>query len=110
MPELLAAAAVATIPEEALDVKLSSGYASDLLSNVMGQAKAEGVWVTMQGHQNVVAVAVLAGLGAVVVAGGTKPDGDAVRKAGQEGLPLFTTELSAFETVGRLYRAGVVGA
>ena len=109
LPDLLAAKAAATIPDAALDVEISSGYASDLLSNVMGQARSDGVWVTMQGHQNVVAVAVLAGLGAVVVAGGAKPDGDAVRKAEQEGLALFTTDLSAFEAVGRLHRAGVVG-
>lgn len=109
LPELLTAKAVAEIPETMLEVELSGGYVSDLLSNVMGQARSDGVWVTMQGHQNVVAVAVLAGLGAVVVAGGVRPDDDAVRKAEQEGLALFTTDLSAFETVGRLHQAGVVG-
>ena len=109
LPELLDAKAVAEIPEVVLDVKLSNGYVSDLLSNVMGQARSDGIWVTMQGHQNVVAVAVLAGLGAVVIAGGVKPDQDAVKKAAQEGLALFTTDLTAFETVGRLHQAGVVG-
>ena len=43
----------------ALDETVSGGYVSDLLSHVMGQAKAGQIWITMQGHQNIVAVASL---------------------------------------------------
>ena len=46
----------------ALDGEVKGGYASDLLSNVMGQAEPDMVWVTMQGHQNIAAVASLIGL------------------------------------------------
>ena len=53
-----------------MQTEVTGGYASDLLSNVMGQAEPGMVWVTMQGHQNVAAVASLIGLAAVIVAGG----------------------------------------
>jgi predicted transcriptional regulator len=88
---------------------VSSGYASDLLSNVMGQAGAGSVWVTMQGHKNIVAVASLAGLAAVVIAGGAKPDADTAEKAEAENIPLLVTDLPAFEFVGQLYALGVKG-
>lgn len=86
---------------------VSGGYASDLLSNVMGQAGSGSVWVTMQGHKNIVAVASLAGLAAIVIAGGAKPDADTVAKAESESIPLLITDLSVFEFVGRLYALGV---
>ncbi|HWR43317.1 DRTGG domain-containing protein [Sporomusa sp.] len=92
-----------------LGKEISGGYVSDLLSNVMGQARAGNVWVTMQGHQNIVAVASLAGLSAVIIAGGVTPDKDAVRKAETEEIVILTTQLSSFEVAGRLYQLGIAG-
>lgn len=92
-----------------LNKEVSGGYASDLLSNVMGQAQAGNIWVTMQGHQNVVAVALLAGLSAIVIAGGMEPDPEAVKKALAEEIVILTTALSAYQVVGRLYQLGVTG-
>jgi len=90
-----------------LDQPVTGGYASDLLSNVMGQAGAGYIWVTMQGHQNIVAVASLLGLAGIVLAGGVAPDEETLRKAQREGIVLLTTELSAFEITGRLYSLGI---
>lgn len=92
-----------------LAAQVTGGYVSDLLSNVMGFAAPGSVWVTMQGHQNVVAVASLAGLAAVVVAGGVAPEPETVAKAEAEGIVLLTTSLASFELVGQLYRNGVTG-
>lgn len=88
---------------------VTGGYVSDLLSNVMAQAPAGAVWVTMQAHHNVVAVASLTGLAAVVIAGGVRPDAATVKKAAAEGVVLLATALPAFEAVGRLYTQGVRG-
>ncbi|MBP2649595.1 MAG: hypothetical protein H6Q74_420 [Firmicutes bacterium] len=92
-----------------LDKNIKKGYVSDLLSNVMAFASADSIWITMQGHQNVVAVAVLAGLAAVIIAGGVKPEVETVDKAVSEGVILLTTNLSSFEVVGRLYELDVRG-
>ena len=89
--------------------EVKGGYASDLLSNVMGFASAGNVWVTMQAHQNIIAVASLANLAAVIVAGGTEPEPDAVHKAETEGVTLLTTKLPCFEVVGQLYQLGIKG-
>ena len=91
------------------DNVISGGYVSDLLSNVMSQAKLGNIWVTMHGHQNIVAVASLLGLSAVIIAGHIQADKEAVIKADAEEIPLISTTLSAFEVVGLLYGKGVKG-
>ena len=92
-----------------LDDPVTGGYVSDLLSHVMGQAKAGQVWVTMQGHQNIIAVASLIGLGAVIVAGGIEPEEQTVAKANAQEVVLCKTQLSTYEVVGRLYQLDVKG-
>ena len=92
-----------------LEKRVTGGYASDLLSNVMAGAKPGQLWVTLQGHQNIVAVAVLLDLAAIVVAGGGEPDQETVQKAQVEGINLFTTPLPVFEIVGHLYQLGLRG-
>ena len=96
--------------QNALARNVTGGYTSDLLSNVMGQAQQGNVWVTMQGHQNIIAVASLSGLAAVIVAGGSQPDQEAMKKAESEGVILLTSPLGSFEVVGRLHRMGITGA
>jgi len=91
------------------DQEISGGFASDLLSNVMARAAAGQVWLTLQGHQNIVAVSVLLELAAVIVAGGVQPDEETKQKAVSEGVALLTTPLPVFEVAGRLYQLGLRG-
>lgn len=93
--------------DAALDAEISGGYASDLLSNVMGQAQPGMVWVTMQGHQNVAAVAALIGLAAVIVAGDAAVNDDTLSKAALNEVVVFSTSLPAYEVIGRLYELGI---
>ena len=95
--------------EAGLNTTVTFGMVSDLLSNVMGMGDSGGIWVTMHVHQNIVAVASLSMLSAVIVAGGADPDGDTIAKAEIEGIPLFTTDLSQFEVCGQIYALGIKG-
>lgn len=90
-----------------LEREVRGGYASDLLSHVMARAHEGDVWVTVQAHQNIVAVAVLLNLAGIIIAGGIEPQEDTVGKAEAEGIPLLTTGRPVFEVVGRLYAAGL---
>ncbi|MCX5684823.1 MAG: serine kinase [Planctomycetota bacterium] len=91
------------------DVDVTSGFASDLLSDVLANADRGSVLVTVQVHLNVIAVAVHAELAAVVFAAGRKPE-EAVRlKAVEEKIPLLVSAESAFDVVGRLYGMGIRG-
>ena len=95
-----------TINEPAADVEVVGGYASDLLSDVLGKAKKNALWVTNQKHQNVVGVAVMLDLAGVVIAGGIEPDANTLDKAAAENVALYSTEMSMFEAVGKLYELG----
>jgi len=88
---------------------VSRAHVSDLLSDVLANAPAGGVLLTIQVHMNVIAVALHAGLAAVVFTSDMKPE-EAVRaKAEAEGLPLFSTAQSSFDAAGRLYALGLRG-
>lgn len=91
------------------EVEVTAGFVSDLLSDVLANAPAGGVLVTVQVHMNVVAVALHAELSAVVLAAGRQPEQDVIDRAVQEKLPLFVSELPAFELAGRLYQMGLRG-
>jgi len=86
---------------------VGGGYASDLLSDVMAHAGPGDLWITLQTHQNVVAVAVVKELAGIVVVNGREPDEDTIAKAEEEGVALMTSGLSTFELSGRLYRLGL---
>jgi len=92
-----------------LTTEITGGYSSDLLSCVMGKAKAGNVWVTLQSHPNVVAVASLLNLAGVIITEGAEPDPATLQKAEQEGVAIVTTSLTTFALVGRLYGLGVDG-
>jgi hypothetical protein len=89
------------------DQPVTGAIVSDLLSYVMANAVADQVWVTVQGHANVVAVAALAGLSAVVIAAGFEPEAETRDRAQEEGLALYLSEESAFALAGKLYALGL---
>lgn len=93
--------------EKSADV--SAGHASDLLSDVLANAPSGGVLVTIQVHLNVIAVAVHAGLAAVIFASGREPDESVRSKATEEGMQLYVSDEPTFEVVGRLYALGLRG-
>lgn len=86
------------------DFDISWGYASDLLSDVMGRAEAGAVWFTIQKHPNIVAVATLKDLTAIILTSDSKPDDETIIKAGENGIPLYSTPYSTFEACGILYK------
>jgi len=86
-----------------LDREVTGAYCSDMLSHVMAHGREGQVWITAQTHQNVAAVATLMNLSAVIISGGKRPCQELLDRAGEEGLPVFTTGHCSFETAGRLY-------
>ncbi len=87
----------------------AGGHVSDLLSDVLANAPRQGVLVTIQVHLNVLAVAVHAGLAAIVFAAGRQPEAAMRAKAVEEGIVLFASTRRAFDVVGELYALGVRG-
>jgi predicted transcriptional regulator len=88
---------------------VTGGYASDLLSDVMGHARKGDLWITLQTHPNIIAVAVLKEVSAVILINGREPEPETVKKAETEKIPLLTTTVTAFELIGKLYALGITG-
>lgn len=93
-----------------LDNEVKGGYVSDLLSDVIAHSQEGDIWVTLQIHQNIVAVASLNNLAGIVLVNGRYPEDETIQKAETEGIPIVVSKLPAFEVVGRLYNLGVLGA
>jgi hypothetical protein len=93
--------------DESLDV--SAGHASDLLSDVLANAPTDSVLITIQVHMNVIAVALHAGVAAVIFAAGLEPDEAVKERAALEKLPLFSSDESTFDIAGKLYALGLRG-
>jgi predicted transcriptional regulator len=87
-----------------LENEISGGYVSDLLSDVMGNADEGQVWITLQTHKNIMAVASLKDLAAVILVKGFKPDEATIAHSEAENIPILGTSLEAFEVAGRLYK------
>jgi hypothetical protein len=91
------------------DRPVAGGYASDLLSCAMKGAQKDYLWVTLQSHLNIVAVASLANLAAVIITEGNRPDSETISRAEKEGVVLLVTPKTTFTTVGELTLLGVRG-
>ena len=103
--ELASALGLETAQGAFADRAISSGYASDLLSDVMANAKADSVLVTVQAHKNAVAVASLVGIAAIIVCNSRPLPEDMIEAARSVGVAVFRSAESAFEVSGRLWSA-----
>jgi len=90
--------------EQNVDREIKGGYVSDLLSDVMGFAQEGNVWVTLQTHKNVIAIASLKELACVVLVKGNQPDEDMLEQAKEEEIPVLGTTEQTFEVAGRIYQ------
>jgi hypothetical protein len=98
---------VLTEEKDFSQILVKNGYTSDLLSCVMAGAPNQSVWVTIQAHNNIVAVAALLELSAIIITEGAMPDPATIYKANEESITLLQTELNSFQTVGKLWDLGI---
>lgn len=96
-----------TKPRDFSEVSVAGGYTSDLLSCVMAGAMHKGLWVTLQAHNNIVAVAALLDLAAIIITENAIPDIATITKANEEGVVLLSTAKPSFLVVGKLWEIGL---
>jgi hypothetical protein len=89
------------------DSEVSGGYTSDLLSDVIANSQEGNIWITLQTHQNIIAVARLKELAGIILVNSRKPDEETLKKAEEEKVPVCMTEESAFQISGKLF--GLIG-
>jgi len=89
--------------EQALGREITGGYTSDLLSDVMGHARSGDVWITLQTHKNVIAIASLKELPAIILVKGFRPEADMLEHASAEGIAVLGSSENTFEISGKVY-------
>jgi hypothetical protein len=98
---------VLTESPDLVSISPTGGYSSDLLSCVMAGAKKGNLWITLQAHLNVVAIAALNELAAIIITENAQPDAATIAKANQQGVILFSTSRPSYEINGRLWEMGI---
>ncbi len=78
-------------------------YISDLLSDVMANAKEGELWITLQTHPNIIAVAALKNLAGIIITNKRSPEEETLRKAEDEQITVAVSSSSTFEVGGRLF-------
>ena len=86
--------------------EISRVFCCDLLSVAMGKAPANGVWVTVMGNRNTLAVASLTDTACIVLAEGVSLDDGTLEKAAEEGIAVLSTDLPVFDAALKIYQAG----
>jgi hypothetical protein len=92
-----------------LDREVRGGYASDLMSDVIANAEERCIWVTLQTHVNIVAVAAMKELAGIILVNSREPQEETIKRGEEKKVPILVSRLPAFELIGRLYGLGIPG-
>ncbi len=103
MADALGLKAVTPVGEQ----QIQGAMAADLISDVLANGAPGQVWLTIQTHRNVAAVASTQDLAAVVVTGGREPSKDLIALANHESVTILVSDEDTYEIAGRLYALGV---
>ena len=98
---------VLTEPRNFADITPSGGYCSDLLSCVMAGAQKGHLWITLQAHLNIVAIAALNEVAAIIITENAQPDAASIAKANEQGVILLSTSRPTYEVNGKLWELGI---
>ena len=98
---------ILTVPLDFDTVTPQGGYASDLLSCVIAGAQPGNIWVTLQAHMNVVAVAALRDVSAVILTENAQPETAVIEKANEQNVILLGTSEPSYQVVGKLWELGI---
>ena len=89
------------------DVTIKNGYIGDLLSQVLAAVKPDSIWITIQRHLNIIGVAVMANIPAIVICEGHDVPDNVIEKADEEKVAIYRSQDSAFQLAGKLYECEI---
>ena len=92
---------------EYTDKEIEGVYISDMVSDIITGAKANGILVTLQTHKNLIAAANLVDVAAVVFVRGKTPAADVVELARKAGIGLFVSDMDTWSFAVRLNEIGI---
>jgi len=97
------------VGEEKLDMEIKTAFGADLMSDVLAFAKAGSLLLTGLTNTQVIRIANVLDIAAIILVRGKKPSAETIELAEDLQIPILTTKYILFETAGRLYAKGIVG-
>ncbi len=97
------------VGEDKLDIEVETAFGADLMSDVLAFAKAGSMLLTGLTNTQVVRIANVLDIAAIILVRGKKLSTEAISLAKDIHIPILTTKYILFETAGRLYAKGIVG-
>jgi len=88
-----------------MDREIRTGYTSDLLSDAIANIEEDSVWITMQRHINILGVAKLKDVVAIVIPRNLQVEQSVIVKAREEGIAILRGPQTAFEISALIYNA-----
>ena len=85
------------------DKAICGVYCCDLLSFVMSHASTKNVWITVQTHMNIIAVASLLELGCIIIPESIEIEQETIDRANEEDIPILSTTLNTYQIFCVLY-------
>lgn len=95
--------------EEKLDQEVSSGFASDLMSDVLAFVNDRTVLITGLTNVHVMRTCEMLDIQCVVVVRGKVPSEEVLEEAEELGIVVLTTKHTCYNTCGLMYQAGISG-
>jgi BioD-like phosphotransacetylase family protein len=89
------------------DKDVTGVYISDMVSDVIANAKPGNLLVTVQVHANALAAANLVDICGIILAQGKKPADDVLKMAAKAEIAVFSTALTRWQVATKLYEAGL---
>lgn len=86
-----------------LNREVKTGYTSDLLSDVIANIDDDAVWITIQRHVNILGVAKLKEVAAIIIPRKLELEESFVAKAKEEDIAILRGSQTAFELSGLVY-------
>lgn len=89
------------------DKEISGIYLSDMLSDLMSNAKSGSLWLTIQTHKNIVSAANLIDLSAIIVTGGKNVPDDTIELANRFYVNILRSQMPTYELTRKFIEAGI---
>lgn len=96
-----------TFNDDLLRIEIKTAYQSDLLSCVMSGGGEKSLWVTLINNINIVAVAKLLDIPAIIITENALPDEATLERAKSEGISIFSTPKGNYQVAGELWALGI---
>jgi hypothetical protein len=94
---------LSVVSEGNMNADIKEGHVGDLLSEVMRDAKENSVWITHQSHQNIIAVAEVVGIKAIIIPNKGVFSKESINKAKENEITLISSIESGFDIAGKIY-------